>query len=214
MHQSTLGTLYLAMPLKLHTLWHSPMLSIFFLLSSIGMGLSTVILVTLLGYKAFGRPLPEEAMGVLDAIARASVFVWALYLVLKLEELFLAGQWSLLWAWDTQSVWFLIELLIGVVLPIILYWYPRTRARQGWLATTAILCMLGTALNRFNTALTGQLVTEGAPHYTPHWMELMIQVGVLAGVILVWYLAASFLPIFEEDRLALQAQLQEEKEVV
>jgi Ni/Fe-hydrogenase subunit HybB-like protein len=74
--------------------------------------------------------------------------------------------------------------------------------------------MLGTALNRFNTALTGQLVTEGAPHYTPHWMELMIQVGVLAGVILVWYLAASFLPIFEEDRLALQAQLQEEKEVV
>jgi hypothetical protein len=34
-------------------------------------------------------------------------------------------------------------------------------------------------------------------------MELMIQVGVLAAVILAWYLAASFLPIFEEDRLTL-----------
>jgi Ni/Fe-hydrogenase subunit HybB-like protein len=203
MHQSTLGTLYLAMPLKLHTLWHSPMLPLFFLLSSIGMGLSTVILVTLVGYRAFGRQVSEEAMGVLDAMAKASVFVWSLYLVLKLEELILAGQWGELWAGDTQSVWFLIELLIGVVLPIALYWRPRTRASQGWLATTAILCMLGTALNRFNTTLTGQLVAEGAAHYSPHWMELMIQVGVLAAVILAWYLAASFLPIFEEDRLAL-----------
>jgi Ni/Fe-hydrogenase subunit HybB-like protein len=144
-------------------------------------------------------------MGVLDAMARASVFVWALYLVLKLEELILAGQWGELWAGDTQGVWFLIELLIGVVLPLILYWSPRVRTNQRWLAMTAVLCMLGTALNRFNTTLTGQLVAKGA-HYTPHWMELMIQVGVLAAVILAWYLAASFLPIFEDDRLALQAE--------
>ncbi len=214
MHQSTLGTLYLAMPLKLHTLWHSPVLPLFFLISSIGMGLSTVILVTLVGYKTFGRQVPEEAMDVLGAMAKASVFVWSLYLVLKLEELILVGQWGKLWALDTQGVWFLIELVIGVVLPIILYWHPRGRASQRWLGTTAILCMLGTALNRFNTTLTGQLVAKDAASYTPHWMELMIQVGVLAAVILAWYLAASFLPIFEEDRLELQSQWQDEKEVV
>lgn len=214
LHQSTLGTLYLAMPLKLHTLWHSPMLPLFFLISSIGMGLSTVILVTLVGYKTFGRQVPEEAMDVLGAMAKASVFVWSLYLVLKLEELILVGQWGKLWALDTQSVWFLIELVIGVVLPIILYWHPRGRASQRWLGATAILCMLGTALNRFNTTLTGQLVAKDAASYTPHWMELMFQVGVLAAVILAWYLAVSFLPIFEEDRLELQSQWQDEKEVI
>ena len=37
-------------------------------------------------------------------------------------------------------------------------------------------------------------------------MEIAVQVGVMAGVILAWYLAASLLPIFEEDRLALAAE--------
>jgi Ni/Fe-hydrogenase subunit HybB-like protein len=203
LHQSTLGTLYMAMPVRLHTLWHSGMLSLFFFISSIGMGLSTAILVTLAAYKVFGRKVPEDAMGVLGGLAKAAVLVWGLYLVLKLEDLIFAGQLGEAFAFDTQSVWFLGELVIGVVLPIILYAQPRVRRSQYGLMGTAILVTLGVALNRFNATLTGQAVMEGAV-YTPHWIELAIQVGVLAAGLLVWYLAASFLPIFEEDRQALQ----------
>lgn len=203
LHQSTLGTLYVAMPTKLHTLWHSGLLPIFFLISSIGMGLSTVILVTLTAHRALGRRISAETMSVLAGMAKASVFVWALYLALKFEDVVLSGQLEVLLAFDTQSVWFLAELIVGVILPIILYTHPRVRASQVWLAATATLCMLGVGLNRFNTVLTGQAVIEGA-RYTPHWMEVTTQIGVLAAVILAWYLAASFLPIFEEDRQALQ----------
>jgi Ni/Fe-hydrogenase subunit HybB-like protein len=203
LHQSTLGTLYMAMPVRLHTLWHSGMLSLFFFISSIGMGLSTAILVTLVAYKVFGRKVPEDAMGVLDGLAKASVLVWGLYLVLKLEDLIFAEQLGEAFAFDAQSVWFLGELVIGVILPIILYAQPRVRKSQYGLMATALLVTLGVALNRFNATLTGQAVVEGAS-YTPHWMELAIQVGVLAAGLLVWYLAASFLPIFEEDRQALQ----------
>jgi Ni/Fe-hydrogenase subunit HybB-like protein len=167
------------------------------------MGLSTAILVTLAAYKVFGRKVPEDAMGVLGGLAKAAVLVWGLYLVLKLEDLIFAGQLGEAFAFDTQSVWFLGELVIGVVLPIILYAQPRVRRSQYGLMGTAILVTLGVALNRFNATLTGQAVMEGAV-YTPHWIELAIQVGVLAAGLLVWYLAASFLPIFEEDRQALQ----------
>jgi len=206
MHQSTLGTLYLAMPNKLHTLWHSAMLPLFFLVSSIGMGLSTVILATLVGHKAFGRAISQEAMGVLDSMAKASVFVWGLYLLLKFEDLLMAGQLKQAFAFDTQSIWFLAELLVGVALPIILYSQPRIRKSMRGLVGTAILVMLGTTLNRFNAVLVGQAVVGGA-RYTPHWIEIAVQAGVLAGGILAWYLAASLLPIFEEDRITVQEAL-------
>ncbi len=205
LHQSTLGTLYLAMPTTLHTLWHSAMLPLFFLISSVGMGLSTVILATLVGYKVFGRKVPKETMSVLGTMGKASIFVWGIYLLLKLEDLLMAGQLGAAFTFDTQSVWFLAELVVGVLLPIILFARPQVRKSQWGLLGTAVLVTLGTVLNRFNTVLVGQKVVEGAS-YTPHWMEIAVQVGVMAGVILAWYLAASLLPIFEEDRLALAAE--------
>lgn len=208
MHQSTLGTLYLAMPHKLHTLWHSAMLPLFFLVSSIGMGMSTVIIAALVGHQAMGKILSEEAKGVLRSMAKVSVYVWALYLLLKVEDVAFAGQLGAVFSFDAQSVWFLVELLIGVVLPIILFALPRVRNSERGLLGTALLVTMGTVLNRFNTVLVGQKVVEGAS-YSPHWMEVAVQVGVLAAVILVWYLAASLLPIFEDDRRVLEAELAE-----
>ena len=199
LHQSTLGTLYLALPTRLHTLWHSAMLPLFFLISSIGMGLSMVILVTLLAHNATGRQVSTKTMGVLRGMAKASVWVWGIYLLLKVEDLIMAGQLGETFALDTQSIWFLVELLIGVILPILLYAQKRVRESQRGLVGTALLVTLGTMLNRFNATLVGQAAVEGTS-YTPHWMELAIQVGVLAGTILAWYLAVTFLPIFEDDQ--------------
>jgi Ni/Fe-hydrogenase subunit HybB-like protein len=201
LHQSTLGTLYLAMPSRLDTLWHSAMLPLFFLISSIGMGLSTVMLVTLLGYKAFRRVIPAHIMAVLGNMAKASVWVWGLYLLLKLLDLITTGEVGRALSLNTQSLWFLAELLIGVVVPIVLFSRRQVRQSQIGLGATAVLVTLGTALNRFNATLTGQAVVEGAS-YTPHWIELAIQFGIVAAAILVWYLAATFLPILEEDQTA------------
>jgi Ni/Fe-hydrogenase subunit HybB-like protein len=204
MHQSTLGTLYLALPTRLDTLWHSAMLPIFFLISSVGMGLSTVILVTLVGHNALGRTISAEAMGVLSSMSKASVWVWGVYLLLKAEDLIMAGQLAQAFTLDTQSIWFLSELVIGVILPIILYSQEKVRQSQRGLITAAILATVGTVFNRFNATLVGQVAVEGAS-YTPHWIELAIQFGVLAAAVLAWYLAAHLLPIFEEDRKLIEA---------
>ncbi len=212
MHQSTLGTLYLAMPHKLHTLWHSAMLPRFFLISSVGMGMSTVVLAVLVGHKAMGKTVSEVGRGVLRGMAKASVFIWAIYLLLKVEDLVMTGQLGAAFAFDAQSIWFLVELLVGVILPIILFARSQVRNSQRGLLGTALLVTLGIILNRFNTVLVGQKVVEGAS-YTPHWMEVAVQVGVLAAVILAWYLAVSLLPIFEDDRRALEAEPAEILEV-
>jgi Ni/Fe-hydrogenase subunit HybB-like protein len=198
LHQSTLGTLYLALPTRLHTLWHSAMLPLFFLISSIGMGLSTVILVTLVGHKATGRRVSDQTMDVVRGMGKASVWVWGIYLLLKVEDLITASQVMEAFTFDTQSIWFLIELLLGVILPIALFAQKRVRESQRGLVFASLLVTLGTFLNRFNATLVGQAVA-GEAVYTPHWIELAIQIGVLAGAVLVWYLAVTFLPIFEDD---------------
>src|SRR4030067_1082765 len=68
LHQSALGALFLMAPTKLHPLWYSPFLPIFFFISSIIAGLSMVIVESMLSHKIFHDQVgPGEDVD-LDAI--------------------------------------------------------------------------------------------------------------------------------------------------
>src|SRR5690606_27030629 len=43
LHQSSLGSLYLIIPSKMHAFWYSPMLPVFFFVSAVGVGLGMTI---------------------------------------------------------------------------------------------------------------------------------------------------------------------------
>src|SRR5208282_3110451 len=43
LHQSSLGSLFLIMPYRLHPLWHTPILPVLFFLSAVGLGLMMVV---------------------------------------------------------------------------------------------------------------------------------------------------------------------------
>ena len=57
LHQSSLGTLYLIMPDKLHPFWYTPLLPVFFFLSAIAVGLAMTIFESSMSAKHFGRQL-------------------------------------------------------------------------------------------------------------------------------------------------------------
>jgi len=48
LHHSSLGSLFLVSPTRLHPLWYSPLLPIFFILSAMGAGIMVVVLVRIL----------------------------------------------------------------------------------------------------------------------------------------------------------------------
>src|SRR5512133_369744 len=54
LHQSSLGTLYLIMPEKLHPLWYTPLLPVFFFISAIAVRLAMTIFESSLSAKHFG----------------------------------------------------------------------------------------------------------------------------------------------------------------
>ena len=57
LHQSSLGTVYLIMPEKLHPFWYSPLLPVFFFISAIAVGLAMTIFESSLSSKYFGQQL-------------------------------------------------------------------------------------------------------------------------------------------------------------
>jgi Ni/Fe-hydrogenase subunit HybB-like protein len=166
------------------------------------MGLSVMIFVWIIGSKAFGRKVEVDLLG---GLGKGAMWVLVVYAILRFGDLLISGDFYAVFAFDSQSLWFWVEIIIGVVLPIILYAQASIRKSDGGLLLTSLLVIVGVFMNRFNATLTAQAVnrftveavTESAS-YTPSWEEFAIQLGVLAAVTLAWYFAARLLPIFPE----------------
>jgi Ni/Fe-hydrogenase subunit HybB-like protein len=206
LHQSTLGTLYAAMPYKLNHLWWTPLLPVLFFISAVAAGLSAVILLSLIAGRAFKR---EVEMDALEGLAKGSFWLLIFYLLLKLEHLWGAGLFDEAFAFDKYSVWYMLEVGVGVVLPLILFGLPKVRRAKAGLFVASLAVTVGVLLNRFNATLIGQQLTSATwrlqsttvemPTYTPSLIEWLVLLGVLSAAALAWFLAARHMPIFPED---------------
>lgn len=189
LHQSTLGTLYLNMPHRLHPFWYTPILPVLFYTSSIMVGLSIGILVYKLAMAVRGRPAdPAIAAG----LGKGAVVVGLLYLLLRVGEAFYAGELPLLAVPTRLSLLWWAELAAMVLIPVLLWTLPFVR-RQAWVSWLAPLSVvLGVGMNRFNATLAAQAVPAGAA-YVPSLIEWLTTLGILAAAALLWYLAVRFI---------------------
>ncbi len=194
LHQSSLGTLFLIVPEKMHPLWYTPWLPVQFYVSAIGAGLGMVILESHLSGRAFGRELEVE---LLEPLGRAMVVMLGLFGILRLQSLFHGGALPLVFAPTYESRMFLAEFGLGVVLPIALLVWPRIRTSGPGLVTGACFAVLGFIMHRLNVSVTALERSSGS-HYTPSWMELAISVGLVAMGFAAFALAVRYLPIFPE----------------
>ena len=200
MHQSSLGSLFLIMPDKLHPLWYTPILPILFYISAIGLGLASEIFESSLCSKVFRRGLHID---ISSGLARAIPYVLGLYMVLKLGAIALAGNLGLMFEGSRSSNMFLLEIVVGAILPMVLFALPRVRRNPAGLFWTSVLVVVGTIINRLNVSLIGpQLPADlghlSPPAYSPHWMEFAVTIGLVSGGLILFMLAVRFLPIFPE----------------
>jgi len=97
----------------------------------------------------------------------------------------------------SYSVLFLAELIIGVIIPIILFSSKKVRMSRRGSLIAALFVIAGIVLNRFDTSWFA-MQPVGSAHYSPSWMEVAILVGVAAGVLLVFTIISRFFPVFKE----------------
>ena len=193
LHQSSLGSLYLIVPSKLHPLWYSPLLPVFFFVSAIGVGLAMVIFESNLSARAFGR---EIEMPLLAQLGKALVVVLAFYGVLRFQDLAGRGALHLLREPSTESVLFGLEVFLGLFLPAAMLAWPRVRESREGLFAAAVLVIAGFLLNRLNVSITGMEASSGT-HYFPRWTEISVTLSLVGAGFLLFALAVRYLGVFE-----------------
>ena len=192
LHQSSLGTLYLIVPSKLHPLWYSPMMPLHFYISAIGAGIGMVILESYLSKRAFNRHLE---MDLLEPLARGMVVALGIYGLMRLQGIFRNHAFGAILEFGYEGRMFLLEFTLGVILPVVLMSFRRLRSDPDWLVGGAFLAVLGFVMNRLNISITGMEAASGT-RYLPSGMEIIVSVGLVATGMAVFAFAVRNFSIF------------------
>ena len=202
LHQSSLGALFLLAPTKLHPLWYSPYIPLYFFVSSIIAGLSMVIVESALSHQIFETRLsPDPASGGVDlddltlGLGKAAAVALYAYFFIKLIGLADGWQWDLLAT--PYGHWYLVELLGFVLLPCLLY-TAAVRTRSVKLARfTGAWTVLGILVNRLNVSIIA-MNWKISPHYVPSWMEVMVSVTLITMGVLLFRWIVNRMPVMAE----------------
>jgi Ni/Fe-hydrogenase subunit HybB-like protein len=211
LHQSSLGATYGV--LKARPIWYRPGLSVLFIISAAAGGISLTTLATMLTTRLTSQVKVDDAL--LDRLA--SVVGWVLigYLYFRFWDAF-----SMTYTYEpgrTEGLRLLTqgplafnfwmgEILLGAVIPIILLLNPRARGNT-WLRMAALAMVVGGVVAyRWDTNMAGMLVVltylpqEIVARYTsyvPSLIEFIAGAGVVAYGIMAFTLGVRYLNVVD-----------------
>jgi formate dehydrogenase iron-sulfur subunit len=203
MHQSSLGSLYLLMPNMLAPQWWSPVMPIYFFLSSIAAGTALVILIDMWIAKGWRRPLE---MARLASVGRITFWSLLVYLAFRLGDMTYRGQ--LMGAFSgSLGLVFAAEIVLGGLVPLILLGQSSLRQRAGVLGVASFLAVAGVAFNRMNVVLfamtfRGRMPWSAPEHYVPSLAEWGVSIGLIAATVYLFGLAARLYPVLSKPQTA------------
>jgi Ni/Fe-hydrogenase subunit HybB-like protein len=195
LHQSSLGTLYMIMPNKLHPFWYSPLLPVFFYISAIAVGVAMIIFESSMSSKYFHR---ELELPILRDLGRVLYIVLVIYGILKFEDFYHRGVLGQIFHSSYEQRFFLLEIFLSVIIPLSLLSFKKVRDSAQGLYFAAVICLLGFVTNRLNVAITGVESAVGG-RYTPKWTEVVITAMFVALGFAIFAVTARYLPIFPEE---------------
>jgi Ni/Fe-hydrogenase subunit HybB-like protein len=191
LHQSSLGSLFLIMPVRLHELWYSNILPIMFFISAIALGFGMVSLESLVSHWLYRRK-PETDL--VNKLAKIAAYVLAVYFVVKIVDIAVSGELAIMFSGTFEANLFIVEVLISTVIPFILFSIPKSRSGQ-WIGSAMIV--FGMVFNRINVGGLTMLSATG-DSYVPSWMEIAISLGVVSVAGLVFLFAIERFHIWEK----------------
>ncbi|MBD3403898.1 Ni/Fe-hydrogenase cytochrome b subunit [candidate division GN15 bacterium] len=197
LHQSSLGTLMLIAPTKMHPLWYTSISPLLFLLSAIAVGFPMVMFESILASKSF-KLKPETS--VLASLARYVPVLLGVYCAIKVVDLAMRDAWGYVFDGSFESIMWLIEMVGGILIPMILLSSEKFRNSVRWLfVSSALVIVLGVALNRINVFLVAYTPLYPDGVYIPSIFEVMVTVGLISGLVLVYRLLVMNFPIISGE---------------
>jgi Ni/Fe-hydrogenase subunit HybB-like protein len=201
LHQSSLGALFLIAPSKLHPLWYTPYLPVYFFVSSIIAGLSMVIFESTLSHRFFKNKMDADHLAEKDTVAlgfgKAAALVLAGYFIIKVLGVAVDNNWHYLAT--GYGVWYLIEVLGFIALPCFLYAVGVRDKNVKLIRGTSVLAVLGIVVNRFNVSMIAfNYHLPSSERYFPHWMEIGISIFIVTLGLIIFKFVVTRMPILYE----------------
>jgi Ni/Fe-hydrogenase subunit HybB-like protein len=212
LHQSSLGALYGV--IKARPFWFKPEMSVLFMLSAIVGGISLTLFASMLASRLTNKAKANDAL-----IERVAQFVGYL-----LIGYFYFRAWDVLsmtYTYDPGrsegldlitkgplafNFWF-VEMLLGMIVPMIILLYKPTRMNRFWRMTALFLVAVGVVAFRWDTNITGLLVVMpyiadqaiAYTSYTPSWIELLTGAAIIAYGLTAFSLGVKYLRVVDHS---------------
>jgi Ni/Fe-hydrogenase subunit HybB-like protein len=196
LHQSSLGALFLIAPGKLHPLWYSMYLPVFFICSAIGGGIGMIIFESTLSHSYFKDQLKNAPHGQLEkltlGLGKAGAVVMYMNVLLRFLGVAHSNQWALLWTgW---GAWWLVEVVGFMGVPCLLYLYGYRKDSVLAIRIAGVWSVVGLILNRFNVSLVA-FHYQSAERYFPRWTEVWMSVTIITVGVLIFRWMVNRMPI-------------------
>jgi len=211
LHQSSLGATYGV--LKARPLWYRPGLSILFIVSAVAGGISLTALASMLSARFSNRAKVKDEL--IERLAFVVGWIMLGYLYFRFWDAFSMTYTyepgrteglSLLTQGPLSFNFWVGEIILGAVIPIVLLLNGRTRRHPEVRMLALALVVGGVAAYRWDTNLAGQLVVMTyLPHsiqtlftrYTPSLIEFMAGAGVVAYGLMAFTIGVRYLRVVD-----------------
>lgn len=197
MHQSSLGSLMLVAPTKLHPLWYTPVLPLLFLTSAFAVGYPMVVFETTLVTASFKL---DSEMNILAPLTRITIFLLGIYMLLKLGDMAVRGTYVYLLDGNHQTNSFIVELLFGVMVPWMMLLFEKVRKSRRGVFIAASLIVFGVVLNRINVFIVGYIPPLTENGYFPAMGEILVTTGLIATLMFIYRFAVTYLPVLQAPK--------------
>ncbi len=185
MHQSALGSLFIIAPGKLHPLWYSSQLFLFFFVSAVIAGICMVIVESTLSHRIFSDQFEGQHVDVDKltlGLAKAGAVVMFAYFFLRMQGVIDNHALGLIGV-GFYGKWWLLEMVGFVLAPSLMFAYGARNRKVTLVRAAAILGVLGIVLNRLNVSLVAYNYNQPI-RYWPSWMEIAVSLAlVVAGIL-------------------------------
>ncbi len=197
MHQSSLGSLMLVAPTKLHPLWYTPILPLLFLTSAVAVGYPMVVFETTLVTASFKL---DSEMNILAPLTRITIFLLGIYLFLKCGDMVYRGTYVYLLDGTHQTNSFIVEMLFGILVPWVMLLFERVRNSRRGVFIAASLIVFGVVINRINVFIVGYKPPLSENGYFPALTEILVTLGLIATLMFIYRFVVTYLPVLQAPK--------------
>lgn len=176
--------------LKLHPLWHSGFLPLYFLLTAFVMGFGVLYFESIFSSLAFRRPLEHRLLATLGRYVALVIFA---FVALRFVILGVEGKLGVLASPGRLGFFFWAEVIV-LLAAALRFLGQGERGKPDQLLQAALLAMAGGTLYRVDVFLVAYDPGNGWVYF-PSLAEILITLGLVATETVVYVLVVRRFPI-------------------